>query len=95
MGVKTNGSSVNWRLGWIVVVILGALALLSLAAWQWQRASAKEDWLSQQASAANTRVEWRNSESAERWRSGHYVKLSGRFDPHCRVALDNQPKEPG
>lgn len=93
MGVKTNGSSVNWRLGWIVVVILGALALLSLAAWQWQRASAKEDWLSQQASAANTRVEWRNSESAERWRSGHYVKLSGRFDPHCRVALDNQPMQ--
>jgi len=87
MAVKTNGRFLIW----IMVVMLGAAVLLSLSAWQWQRAAEKERWLKVQALSAQTDVMWLDGHKSRLWQSGQRVKLSGRFEPQCRVALDNQP----
>lgn len=91
MADVTNGLSVVARLCWGAVVLLGALLLLALSAWQWQRADAKVLWLKQQASVSIRQDAWPDARQALQWHAGQTVKLAGRFDPECRVALDNQP----
>lgn len=93
MSGKTNGHLIGWPVRWVLVVVLGALLLLSLAVWQWQRAEEKLVWLAQQASAASARGEWRNTDQVALWQGGDRVKLAGQFEPACRVALDNQPMQ--
>lgn len=87
----TNGKSVTARLGWGMLVVLGAVLLLSLSLWQWQRADEKARWLQQQASATQKQDVWRDASMSREWQAGQRVRLSGRFDPACRLALDNQP----
>lgn len=87
----TNGLSAVAKLCWGAVVLLGAVLLLSLSVWQWQRAEEKTVWLQQQASLSQKHGVWRDARQALQWQAGQKVKLTGRFDPSCRIALDNQP----
>jgi len=87
----TNGTSLKKRLCWGAVVIIGAAILLSLSLWQWQRAEEKALWLQQQARVTLGQVAWLDGSQAGQWQAGQKVRLSGYFDPACRVALDNQP----
>jgi len=89
----TNGLSLTRRLCWGAVVILGAALLLSLSVWQWQRANEKVLWLQQQVRAPLKQDAWPDASQAGQWQAGHNVRLSGYFDPACRVALDNQPAQ--
>lgn len=91
MADMTNGMSGLAKLGWGAVVLLGAVLLLSLSVWQWQRADEKALWLQQQASLSQGQVAWSDARLVKQWQAGQPVKLTGRFEPECRVALDNQP----
>lgn len=91
MADMTNGLSVKRQVCWGVVVLLGAALLLSLSAWQWRRANEKALWLQQQASVSVAKAPWLDGNAVKQWQAGQKVRLSGHFDPSCRVALDNQP----
>lgn len=91
MADMTNGLSVVARLCWAAVVLFGAVLLLALSVWQWQRANEKTLWLQQQASISLKRGAWPDARLALQWQAGQKVRLAGHFDPACRVALDNQP----
>ena len=91
MADMTNGLSVAARFGWAAVVLLGAVLLMSLSAWQWRRADEKALWLQQQASVSRKQDAWSDARLALQWQAGQKVRLAGHFDPECRVALDNQP----
>lgn len=91
MADMTNGLSAPVRVFRAAVVLLGALLLLSLSVWQWQRADEKAVWLQQQAGISRTQAAWPDARQALQWQAGQKVSLAGHFDPECRVALDNQP----
>lgn len=91
MADMTNGMSLAARLGWGALIVLGALILFSLSFWQWQRADEKTRWLQQQAGALHQQIIWQDALTSQEWQAGQRVRLKGRFDPSCRMALDNQP----
>lgn len=88
----TNGVKAG-RPSWsgLLLLVLVAAALSSLALWQWQRAAEKERLLTrQEARSQDAPLDWEGVRRLGRDVADRPVRLRGHFDPSYRVALDNQ-----
>lgn len=73
----------------MLLVVAGALA--GLACWQWGRAAEKERLIARQTErGGQPALDWAALQAAGGDVDDRPVRLTGRFDPALRVALDNQ-----
>lgn len=88
----TNGTPTAWpSLAAVTLLVVVATALMSLACWQWGRAQEKDGLVARQAERGQLQpLDWAALRALGADIDDRPVRLSGRFDPALRVALDNQ-----
>lgn len=93
--VAPGRRATNGRRLLLQLLFWGGLAgLVSLSAWQWQRANEKAGLLAQQAARRTQPVSgWAEAARLSDDIAGRPVTLTGHFLPGYRVALDNQIRQ--
>ena len=77
---------------WILLVSVAGI-LLSLAFWQYQRGEEKAVWLAQQVQGSQSaELAWSQTRASVDAMVNHPVRITGRFLPEYKIALDNQPR---